>query len=113
MSTHSSILAWKIHGRRSLGGYSPPGPKESDMTEQLHFHFHFLNNFQIYIVVRRSPHAHCTLTFFFSLSIHFHVLVVVNSAAVSTAVQIYVNSLPWDVHAELGLLDHVVLFLYF
>ena len=65
MSTHSSILAWKIHGQRSLVGYSAPGRKESDMTERLHFHFHFLNNFQIYIVVRRSPHAHCTLFFFF------------------------------------------------
>ena len=25
MATHSSILAWKIHGRRSLVGYSPWG----------------------------------------------------------------------------------------
>ena len=23
MATHSSILAWRIHGRRSLVGYSP------------------------------------------------------------------------------------------
>ena len=27
------------HGRRSLVGYSPWGHKESDTTEQLHFHF--------------------------------------------------------------------------
>ena len=27
------------HGRRSLVGYSPWGRKESDRTEQLHFHF--------------------------------------------------------------------------
>ena len=27
------------HGWRSLVGYSPWGRKESDMTEQLHFHF--------------------------------------------------------------------------
>ena len=42
MVTHSSILAWRIpwtekscrlHGRRSLVGYSPRGRKESDMTE--------------------------------------------------------------------------------
>ena len=39
MVTHSSTLVWKPHGRRSLVGYSPWGPKESDMTEQLHFHF--------------------------------------------------------------------------
>ena len=35
MATHSSSLAWKIHGWRSLVGYSPRGYKESDMTEQL------------------------------------------------------------------------------
>ena len=27
MATHSSILAWKIHGQRSLVGYSPGGRK--------------------------------------------------------------------------------------
>ena len=35
MATHSSILAWEIHGQRSLVGYSPWGRTESDMTEQL------------------------------------------------------------------------------
>ena len=35
MGTHSSILAWKIHGERSLAGYSPWGRKESGATEQL------------------------------------------------------------------------------
>ena len=35
MATHSSILAWRIHGQRSLVGYSPWGRKESDMTERL------------------------------------------------------------------------------
>ena len=39
MATHSSILAWKSHGQRSLVGYSPWGRKESDTTERLHFHF--------------------------------------------------------------------------
>ena len=28
MATHSSILAWKIHGQRSLLGCSPRGRKE-------------------------------------------------------------------------------------
>ena len=43
MATHSSTLAWKIHERRSLVGYSLWGPKEWDITERLHFHFlHFL-----------------------------------------------------------------------
>ena len=33
MAIHSSILAWRIHGQRSLAGYSPWGHKELDMTE--------------------------------------------------------------------------------
>ena len=37
MATHSSVLAWKIHGQRSLLGYSPWGRKELDTTERLHF----------------------------------------------------------------------------
>ena len=36
MATHSSILAWRIPGQRSLVGYSPQGRKESDTTERLH-----------------------------------------------------------------------------
>ena len=35
MATHSSTLAWKSHGWRSLVGYSPQGGKESDRTERL------------------------------------------------------------------------------
>ena len=42
MAPHSSTLAWKFHGRRSLVGCSPWGHEESDSTEQLHFHFHAL-----------------------------------------------------------------------
>ena len=33
MATHSSILAWKNHGQRSLVGCSPWGHKESGTTE--------------------------------------------------------------------------------
>ena len=33
------LLPGKSHGRRSLGGCSPWGCEESDMTEWLHFHF--------------------------------------------------------------------------
>ena len=47
MATHSSVLAWKIHGRRSLVGYSPWGRKESDTTERLHFLF-FLHVVHVY-----------------------------------------------------------------
>ena len=32
MATHSSILAWEIHGQRSLADYSPWGQKEPDMN---------------------------------------------------------------------------------
>ena len=39
MAPHSSTLAWKIHGQRSLMGCSPWGRQESDMTGRLHFHF--------------------------------------------------------------------------
>ena len=39
MAPHSSTLAWKIHGRRSLVGCSPWGRKELDTTERLHFQF--------------------------------------------------------------------------
>ena len=39
MATHSSILAWKIHGQRSLVGYSPWRCKELDTTEQLKLSF--------------------------------------------------------------------------
>ena len=38
MAVHSSTIAWKSHGQRSLVGYSPWGRKESDTTERLHFH---------------------------------------------------------------------------
>jgi len=32
MTTHSSILAWRIHGQRSLAGYGAWGCKESYTT---------------------------------------------------------------------------------
>ena len=34
MTIHSSILAWRTHGQRSLMGYSPWGHKASDTTEE-------------------------------------------------------------------------------
>ena len=33
--THSSVLAWRYYGQRSLPGYSPWGPQNLDVTEQL------------------------------------------------------------------------------
>ena len=34
-ATHSSMLAWKFHGQKSLVGYRPWGHQVSDTTEQL------------------------------------------------------------------------------
>ena len=31
VATHTSILAWKFHGQRSLASYSPLGHKGSDI----------------------------------------------------------------------------------
>ena len=45
MATHSSILAWTFlsHGQRSLAGYSPWCPKESDRTEGIvYVHTHIV-----------------------------------------------------------------------
>ena len=42
MATHSSILAWRIHGhQRSLAGYSLLGRKELDTTERLSLLQHY------------------------------------------------------------------------
>jgi len=39
MAATPVFLPGEFHGQRSLAGYSPWGPKESDMTEQLtHMH---------------------------------------------------------------------------
>ena len=38
MTTHSSIVAWRIPWQRCLAGYSPWDQKELDTTEQLRFH---------------------------------------------------------------------------
>ena len=43
------LLPGKSHGWRSLVGYSPWGLKESDTTEQLHFHFHLATKTTIYL----------------------------------------------------------------
>ena len=40
MLTHSYIFAWRIHGQRSLVGYSQEGCKESDMTEQISMNYY-------------------------------------------------------------------------
>ena len=39
MAPHSSTLAWKIPWTEEPGRLQSMGGKESDMTEQFHFHF--------------------------------------------------------------------------
>ena len=43
------LLPGKSHGWRSVVSYSPWGCKESDMTEQLHFHFKLLDSPILYV----------------------------------------------------------------
>jgi len=51
MATHSSILAGKFHGQRSLAGCSPWGCEESDMIERTcartHTHTHTHTTFSL------------------------------------------------------------------
>ena len=42
IETTPVLLPGKFHGWSRLVGYSPWGCKESDTTEQLHFHFPFM-----------------------------------------------------------------------
>ena len=53
MATHSGTLAWKIHGRRGLVGYSQWGRKELGTTEQLHFLSFFL--FYYFLGYKKYP----------------------------------------------------------
>ena len=55
MATHSSILAWSIHGQRSLAGYNPWGHEESDTTKCTHTtHTHTPVYIYIYIYISIS-----------------------------------------------------------
>ena len=54
MTTHSSILAWKIPWTESLEGYSPWGRKESDTTEQLTLHIKAFIASVLYFVVAKA-----------------------------------------------------------
>ena len=40
MTTHCSILAWKIPWTEEAGGYSPQGLKEPERTACMHTHTH-------------------------------------------------------------------------
>ena len=43
VATHSSTLAWRIHGQRSLAGGSPQSCMELDMTEVIKQQQHTMN----------------------------------------------------------------------
>ena len=57
------FLPGEFHGQRSLADYSPWVPKESDTTEQLHFHFHddpkSRNDYKLWSVQTTLPLLQC------------------------------------------------------
>ena len=59
--THANIFTWRISWReRSLAGYSPWGPKESDRTEQLSIRtilFHILFQYVYHRMLNILPCA--------------------------------------------------------
>ena len=93
MPPHYTTLAWKIHGRRSLVGYSPWGHKESDMTEQLHF----LSFFLYPLSSKRMPETVSSilvlemmfrfLVFFFYLSVCFSNPIILSVIVVMLGIQ--------------------------
>ena len=74
MSTHSSILAWRIPWMEELGGLQSTGHKESDMTERLHFHFHFpmyTSFLEIFFQQNSRPQfPQCLQIFMFNISLN-------------------------------------------
>ena len=48
MATHSSILAWEIHGQRSLVGYGPWSHKELEDFATKYQSYHNVNVFEKY-----------------------------------------------------------------
>ena len=67
-ATHSSISAWRI-SQRSLADYSPWGRKESETTEQQHFHFLFFIITKDFIIYSEMKKASCKIPCVFCL--HF------------------------------------------
>ena len=56
-ATHSSVLAWRIHGL-----YSPQGGKESDTTERLSLHFTLMFIAALLAITRTWEEPKCPLT---------------------------------------------------
>ena len=64
MTTHSSTLAWKFHGLRSLVAYSTWGRKESDTTEQPYFYWYKAN----YLIMQVTNMTFFTAHIFFIIT---------------------------------------------
>ena len=70
MATHSNILAWRIHGQRSLLGYSTWGHKELDMTEWLSTAQH-IKSVKVYTEknIKQYKSSKCSFRYFTNLKI--------------------------------------------
>ena len=64
MATQFHILAWKIHGQRSLVGYNPWGRKESDTwtTEHTHKCFLFPTTLLLHQIIYKILFGACIFT---------------------------------------------------
>ena len=70
MATHSIILAWRIPWTEEPGGLQSMGLKESDTTEQLHFHFLLYNNYsQVY---RQEKDSHTQYYIYTYITMHVY-----------------------------------------
>ena len=65
MATHSSIVAWKIHGQRSLTAYSPWDLKDLGITERMSTRANYTTAQRLESHSSSSQHLECTLSFFF------------------------------------------------
>ena len=61
ISTHSSILAGKFQGQRSLAGYSPWGHKESDTTKQLSMQSCYHSKNVLYVIATFKSIISCDI----------------------------------------------------
>ena len=61
MATHFSILAWRLHGQRSLAGYSPWGQKESGTTEAT---YHAWRIIALQMITKRRSFKKSTYIYF-------------------------------------------------
>ena len=57
MAIHSSTIAWKTPGWKSVVGYSPWGRKELDTTERLHFMHTYTDTHKYTYIQIHIPHT--------------------------------------------------------